>query len=49
MIIPILLITNLITSSVAYTFVGEAPCTGLINSDCTLSVISGIGYCYWES
>lgn len=49
MIIPILLIVNLITSSTAYTYVAETPCTGLISADCTSSVISGIGYCYWET
>ncbi|CAD8163849.1 unnamed protein product [Paramecium octaurelia] len=49
MIIPILLIVNLITSSTAYTYVAETPCTGLSSTDCTLSVISGIGYCYWET
>lgn len=49
MILPILLIVNLITSSVAYSYVGETPCSGLASGDCTLSAISGIGYCYWES
>ncbi|CAD8156251.1 unnamed protein product [Paramecium pentaurelia] len=49
MIIPILLITNLITSSAVYTLVGETPCTGLINTACTASAISGFGYCYWET
>lgn len=49
MIIPILLIVNLIKSSAIYTKVGETPCLGLKLNDCTSSVISGIGYCYWES
>lgn len=49
MILPIILIVNLITSSAAYSYVGETPCTGLSNADCTLNAISGKGYCFWES
>ncbi|CAK82381.1 unnamed protein product (macronuclear) [Paramecium tetraurelia] len=49
MIFAILLIVNQITSSVAYTYIGETPCSGLAIGSCTSSGISGIGYCYWES
>lgn len=50
MILPIILIVNLITSfAAAYTYVGETPCAGLASGACTVSAISGIGYCYWET